>query len=101
MTYVQDDNTIFVGNKPVMNYVLAVVTQFNNGAQEVIVKARGKAISRAVDTTEIALSRFLQNVIKKSIMTSTEMVDTEDGKTNVSSIEIILTIRQGSDNVSV
>ena len=101
MTYVQDDNTIFVGNKPVMNYVLAVVTQFNSGAQEVIVKARGKAISRAVDTTEIALNRFLQNVIKKSIMTSTEMVDTEDGKTNVSSIEIILTIRQGSDNISV
>lgn len=94
MTYVQDDNTIFVGNKPVMNYVLAVVTQFNGGAEEVIVKARGKAISRAVDTTEIALNRFLQNVVKKSIMTSTELVDTEDGKTNVSCIEIILTLHQ-------
>jgi len=47
------DNTVFVGNKPVMNYVLAVVTQFNNGAQEVAIKARGKAISRAVDTAEI------------------------------------------------
>jgi DNA-binding protein len=97
MTYVQDDNTIFVGNKPVMNYVLAVVTQFNNGAQEVIVKARGKAISRAVDATEIVLNRFLQNVVKKSIMTSTEVVDTEDGKTHVSSIEIILIARQRSD----
>lgn len=96
MTYVQDDNTIFVGNKPVMNYVLAVVTQFNNGAQEVSVKARGKAISRAVDTTEIALNKFLQNVDKKSIMTSTELVDTENGKTNVSSIEIVLVMR--SDN---
>ena len=38
------DNTVFVGNKPVMNYVLAVVTQFNNGANEVAIKARGKAI---------------------------------------------------------
>jgi len=84
------DNTVFVGNKPVMNYVLAVVTQFNQGAEEVSVKARGKAISRAVDTAEIALNRFLENVQKSDIMTSTEIVDTESGKTNVSSIEITL-----------
>ena len=84
------DNTVFVGNKPVMNYVLAVVTQFNNGAEEGAIKARGKAISRAVDTAEIALNRFLENVNKKEIFTSTEMIDTDTGKTNVSSIEIIL-----------
>ncbi|RXE55564.1 RNA-binding protein [Methanoculleus taiwanensis] len=84
------DNTVFVGNKPVMNYVLAVVTQFNNGADEVAIKARGKAISRAVDTAEIALNRFLANVSKKEIFTSTEMIDTDTGKTNVSSIEIVL-----------
>ncbi|MCQ8893913.1 MAG: DNA-binding protein Alba [Methanolinea sp.] len=84
------DNTVFVGNKPVMNYVLAVVTQFNNGAQEVSIKARGKAISRAVDTAEIALNRFLEGVNKKEIITSTEVIDTDSGKTNVSSIEIIL-----------
>ena len=84
------DNTVFVGNKPVMNYVLAVVTQFNNGAEEVAIKARGKAISRAVDTAEIALNRFLDNVDKKEILTSTEVIDTDSGKTNVSSIEIIL-----------
>ncbi|HOS82857.1 MAG TPA: DNA-binding protein Alba [Methanolinea sp.] len=84
------DNTVFVGNKPVMNYVLAVVTQFNNGAQEVSIKARGKAISRAVDTAEIALNRFLEGVNKKQIITSTEVIDTDSGKTNVSSIEIIL-----------
>lgn len=87
----QKDNTVFVGNKPVMNYVLAVVTQFNNGAEEVAIKARGKAISRAVDTAEIALNRFLDKVSKKQIMTSTEIIDTDSGKTNVSSIEIILT----------
>jgi archaea-specific DNA-binding protein len=84
------DNIVFVGNKPVMNYVLAVVTQFNNGASEVAIKARGKAISRAVDTAEIALNRFLENVSKKEIITSTEMIDTDSGKTNVSSIEIVL-----------
>jgi len=87
------DNTVFVGNKPVMNYVLAVVTQFNNGADEVSIKARGKAISRAVDTAEIALNRFLDDVDKKGIVTSTEIIDTESGQTNVSSIEILLSQR--------
>ncbi|WP_083475417.1 DNA-binding protein Alba [Methanogenium cariaci] len=85
------DNTVFVGNKPVMNYVLAVITQFNNGAEEVSIKARGgKAISRAVDTAEIAMNRFLEDVTKKEIVTSTEIIDTESGQTNVSSIEILL-----------
>ncbi|MEN6442819.1 MAG: DNA-binding protein Alba [Methanoregula sp.] len=84
------ENTVFVGNKPVMNYVLAVVTQFNNGAETVAIKARGKAISRAVDTAEISLNRFLDGVKKKDIVISTEMIDTDSGKTNVSSIEIVL-----------
>ncbi len=84
------DNTVFVGNKPVMNYVLAVITQFNNGAEEVSIKARGKAISRAVDTAEIALNRFLEDVDKKEIITATEVIDTDSGQTNVSSIEILL-----------
>ncbi|NTU99930.1 MAG: DNA-binding protein Alba [Methanoregulaceae archaeon] len=88
------DNTVFVGNKPVMNYVLAVVTQFNNGASEVAIKARGRAISRAVDTAEIALNRFLEKASKKEISTSTEVIDTDSGKTNVSSIEIVLVNKQ-------
>ncbi|HJK82456.1 MAG TPA: DNA-binding protein Alba, partial [Methanocorpusculum sp.] len=53
------DNTVLIGNKPVMNYVLAVVTQFNAGNSEVIVKARGKAIVRAADTAEIVTRQFL------------------------------------------
>jgi DNA-binding protein len=88
-----NDNTVYVGNKPVMNYVLAVVTQFSNGAEEVAIKARGKAISRAVDTAEIALNRFLQDVMKKEIRTSTEEIETDAGRTNVSSIEIFLVHR--------
>jgi DNA-binding protein len=84
-----DDNIIYVGNKPVMNYVLAVVTQFNNGANEVLIKARGRAISRAVDVAEIARKRFLTEVDVKDIAISTESLGTEDGNTtNVSAIEI-------------
>jgi len=83
-----DDNIIYVGNKPVMNYVLAVVTQFNNGADEVLIKARGRAISRAVDVEQIAINRFLSDVATKKIETSTESLSTETGNTNVSAIEI-------------
>jgi len=83
-----DDNIIYVGNKPVMNYVLAVVTQFNNGADEVLIKARGRAISRAVDVAEISRKRFLTEVDVKDIAISTESLPTETGETNVSAIEI-------------
>ncbi len=54
-----EDDVVFVGNKPVMNYVLAVVTQFNSGAKDVRIMARGRAISRAVDVAEVSRSRFL------------------------------------------
>uniref|UniRef100_A0A7J2TIK5 DNA/RNA-binding protein Alba n=1 Tax=Archaeoglobus fulgidus TaxID=2234 RepID=A0A7J2TIK5_ARCFL len=84
------ENAVFVGNKPVMNYVLAVLTQFNSGATEVAIKARGKAISRAVDVAEIVRKRFLPDVDVKNIKISTEQVSGEQGTANVSAIEIIL-----------
>ncbi len=86
-----EEDVVYVGNKPVMNYVLAVVTQFNNNANEVVVKARGRSISRAVDVAEIVRNRFLQDVKAKNIEISTEELKTEDGKViNVSAIEITL-----------
>ncbi|CAJ37541.1 DNA-binding protein Alba [Methanocella arvoryzae] len=86
-----EDNVIFVGNKPVMNYVLAAVTQFNEGAKEVTIKARGRAISRAVDTAEVVRHRFLTDVEIDRIQISTEELASEKGeKINVSSIEIFL-----------
>jgi len=88
----RDENTIFVGNKPPMSYVLAVVTQFNSiGSNGVSIKARGRAISRAVDTAEIVKNRFMKNVTVKNIITSTELMTNEEGRSsNVSSIEINL-----------
>lgn len=84
------ENAVFVGNKPVMNYVLAVLTQFNSGVKEVSVKARGRAISRAVDVAEIVRKRFLPDVEVKDIKISTEKVESEQGEANVSAIEITL-----------
>jgi archaea-specific DNA-binding protein len=87
----RDDNTVYVGKKGTMGYVLAVVTQFNNGANAVTVKARGKLISRAVDVVEIVRHRFMPNSKVDNIAISTEELTSEDGsKTKVSSIEIKL-----------
>ncbi len=74
-----------------MNYVLAVVTQFNSGSKEVVVKARGKSISKAVDVAEIVRNRFVQDVTVADIKISTEELEGEEGRTaNVSSIEIFM-----------
>ena len=54
-----EDNIVLVGKKPLMNYVLSVNTIANQGMNEIILKARGKAISRAVDIEEMSLRRFL------------------------------------------
>ena len=85
------ENEVFVGKKPAMNYVLAVVTQFNNGARAVKIRARGNAISRAVDVAEISRHRFVQDVKVQTIAIASEELANEDGsKSKVSSIEIIL-----------
>ncbi|MCL5419406.1 MAG: DNA-binding protein Alba [Candidatus Marsarchaeota archaeon] len=85
------ENTIFVGKKPPMNYVLAVVTQFNNGARSVKIKARGSAISRAVDVAEISRNRFVTGARVDAIVISSEELPNEDGtRSKVSSIEITL-----------
>lgn len=74
-----------------MAYVLAVVSQFNNGSPFVKIKARGKIISTAVDVAEIVRHRFLQSAHTKEIKISTEELQSEDGRmSKVSSIEIVL-----------
>lgn len=87
-----DENIVYVGSKPVMNYVLAVVTQVNEGSTEVTVKARGRAINRAVDAAEIVRNRFIPDIHVSNIEICTEEIEGDDSKvTNVSTIEIVLT----------
>lgn len=86
-----DENVVYVGKKPTMNYVLAVVTLFNSGTEEITIKARGKAISRAVDVAEIVRNRFINTAKVKDIRIGTESLSSEEGSdVNVSSIEITL-----------
>jgi len=87
------DNSIFIGEKPFMNYVTSVVMQFTTkNENEVIVKARGKFISRAVDVAEVATKRFLKDQIKiKDIKVDSEEFKNKEGKdVRVSAIEIVL-----------
>lgn len=88
-----DDNSIFVGAKPFMNYVTGVVMQFTTkGADIVTVKARGKFISRAVDVAEVAAKRFLEGSVetKNIAINSEEFTNKEGRQIRVSTIEIAL-----------
>jgi len=87
-----ETNSVFIGQKPVMNYVLACLTLFQNGSDSVIIKARGRAISKAVDVAEITVKRFATCINVKKIDIDTEQVkSSETGNVNnVSSIEIYL-----------
>jgi len=89
-----ESNSVLIGQKPVMNYVLACITLFHGGAKEVNVKARGKAINRAVDVVEIVRRKFLPDVKVGNIDIGTQQLQRaeEPGtSTNVSTIEITLT----------
>ncbi len=91
----EEDNVVYVGGKPFMNYVTGVVMQFTTkGAKEVTVKARGKFIARAVDIVEVCRKRFLkdQNIQIKEIKIDSEEFENKEGrKVNVSTMDIVLT----------
>ena len=83
------DNVVLIGRKPVMNYVVAYITFFNAGEKQVVIKARGRAISRAVDTVELLRRAFVKDLEIKSIEIGTEELIREEGqKSNVSTFEI-------------
>jgi len=87
----RSENTVLIGRKPVMNYVIACLTFFNSNAEKVVLKARGRAISRAVDTVELLRRAFVKNVDIENIEIGTEEITREDNRrSNVSTIEIAL-----------
>jgi DNA-binding protein len=82
-------NFVFIGRKPVLNYVLACMTVFKSGHEEVIIKARGRSISRAVDVVEVLKNRFMPNANVIDIQIGTESVESDErGPTNISTIDI-------------
>lgn len=86
------DNTVFIGNKPIMSYVISTVMQLKNSSSEVTIKARGKFISKAVDVAEVVRKRFLkdQSPAIKDIKIDTEEYNLDSRIIKVSTIDIIL-----------
>ena len=91
----KEDNVVYIGRKPVMSYVLAVITYLNTpDAKEVVLKARGRSITTAVDVAEITRRRFVDKLEVNNISIDTEdIVEQETGRTRaVSTIEISLSM---------
>jgi len=88
-----EQSVIYVGNKPFMNYVTAVVMQFTaQGANEIVIKARGRYTARAIDVAEVVRKKFLVDQVDiKSIKIDSEEFSASDGrKRRISTIEIVL-----------
>jgi DNA-binding protein len=90
----EEQNVVYVGRKPVMSYVLAIITYFNApDAKEVVLKARGRAITTAVDVAEITRRRFMDKAKVSNIEIGTEELTEEGGRTRaVSTMEITLSL---------
>jgi DNA-binding protein len=91
----EKSETILIGRKPAMNYVLAIVTGLSaSDTKEVIIKARGRAITTAVDVAEIVRNRFLKDLKVSKISIGTEEMPPKQGQNRsrmVSTMEITLT----------
>lgn len=88
-----DDSVVFVGGKPFMNYVTGVVMQFTTkNSKDVVIKSRGKFISRAVDIAEVATKRFLEDTVEiTGIKTDSEEFENKEGKqVRVSTMDITI-----------
>ncbi len=86
-----NEKVVYVGQKPVKNYVMACMTSFSAGSNKVVLKARGRAICTAVDTVELLRRAFMKDVGLQGISISTEEVTREGNrKANVSTIEICI-----------
>jgi len=86
---------VFIGNKPTMSYVLAIITSLSaSNAKEITLKARGRAITTAVDVAEITRNRFLKDLKVSKIAIGTEEMPPREGENRarmVSTMEIMLT----------
>ncbi len=86
-----DKNVVYIGNKPIMNYCLAVLSSLQGDGGTVELKARGRAISSAVDVAEVTKNRFLNDLKVENIEIGTEELENQEGqRRNVSTISIIL-----------
>jgi DNA-binding protein Alba len=85
--------TVFIGRKPMKEYLIECLTLLGSGNNSLVLKARGQAITTCVDTVEV-LKRQNPNIKVDSIILGTEEI--QDQRTqrprNVSTMEITVSI---------
>ncbi len=88
---------ILVGRKPTMNYVLATTMPLSEG-KTVVLKARGRAISKAVDVAQVVTRRFMKDAEIEAVNLGTEegRVGADGRPRSVSTIEITITPKKNA-----
>ena len=82
-------DTILIGKKPVMAYATAVMMHFQSGTKILTIRARGRAISRAVDVVEVVRRRFFGGKMAvKEVTIGTQALGEGGDIRNVSTIDI-------------
>ncbi len=87
--YMSVENVVYIGSKPIMDYCTAILFSLKDESR-VALKARGRAISTAVDVAEVTKNRFLENLIVEKVEIGTEELESEGRMRNVSTITIVL-----------
>ncbi len=97
-------NVVFVGNKPPIVYAASIQTQAASGETEIHIRARGRATSRAIDVSQLAINRFLPDWEVADVKIGTEereierenkdTKEKEKVKINVSTIDIVIKKKQ-------
>jgi len=91
MTEKPKRDLVIMGVKPVMNYVVACITLFNEGNETIKIRARGKHINKAVDTVELLRRVFLRDLVVRKTRIDTDLLVRDDGnEAKVSVIEIVI-----------
>ena len=91
MTEKPKRDLVIMGVKPIMNYVVACMTLFNDGNETVRIRARGKHINKAVDTVQLLRRVFLRDLVVRKSMIGTDLLIRDDGnEAKVSTIEIVI-----------
>jgi DNA-binding protein len=91
LTMIIQGNMIRIGKKPMLSYVVACVTLFNSGKSELMIRARGRSIPKAVDTVEMLKHSFFKGLFVKSVEIGSEDIRSYNGRgISISIIEIII-----------
>ncbi|MBE5727809.1 DNA-binding protein Alba [Candidatus Parvarchaeota archaeon] len=78
-----ENDIVFVGKKPTMSYVLAILTHINSGHDKITLKARGMLISKAVDISQLVTRKFSKELKVTEVSIGSEEIDDKEGNKRI------------------